>query len=89
MASPRGPRLRPIQEMPPTARLLGIGFYVGICIGGLAALGYLGDGQLDTKPVLTLVGLALGLIFAFWGGYIQLMDVLADLQRRRTGERNK
>ncbi len=88
MTSPRSPRLRPIQDLPPTMRLLGIGFYVGLCIGGMAALGYVLDNVLDTRPVLVLVGLALGLVMAFWGGYIQLMDVLAEIsQPRRTKEK--
>ena len=70
--------------MPPSARLVGIGFYVGICI----ALGTIGgrelDKVLDTGKVFTLLGLALGLVMALWGGMRQLMDVLAEMNRKRT-----
>jgi len=70
--------------MPPSARLVGIGFYIAICI----VLGTLGgrelDRALDTGRLLTLLGLALGLVLALWGGFHQLMEVLADIERRRT-----
>ena len=74
-----------MMQLPPTARLLGIGFYVAICIvlgtmGGLAL-----DGALDTGRLFTLVGLALGLILAIWGGTRQLMDVLAAIRRSGGG----
>jgi hypothetical protein len=46
----------------PAARLTGIGTYVALCI----VLGTLGgrwlDGQFDTEPLLTVVGLFLGLL---------------------------
>ncbi len=51
------------------ARLVGLGWYVGICI----VLGLLGglwlDGKLGTKPLLTILGLILGLVLAFYGVY--------------------
>jgi hypothetical protein len=69
--------------MPPSARLVGIGFYVGLCIA-LATLGGRElDRALDTGRVLTLVGLAFGLVLALWGGIKQLLDVLDDINRRR------
>ena len=71
-------------DLPPSARLIGIGFYVGICI----ALGTVGgrelDKALDAGKLFTLLGLALGLIMALWGGVRQLMDVLNEINRRRT-----
>ena len=74
--------------MPPSARLVGIGFYVGLCI----ALGAVGgrelDKALDTGKLLTLVGLGLGLVLALWGGIRQLLDVLNEINRRRV-EGNK
>jgi hypothetical protein len=63
------------------ARLVGIGFYVGICI----ALGVLGgrelDKALDTGKVFTLVGLGVGLVCALWGLVRQLLDVLEVINR--------
>ena len=70
--------------LPPSARLIGIGFYFATCI----VLGTLGgrelDRALDTGQVFTLLGLALGLVLAIYGGIKQLMDVLAEINRRRT-----
>ncbi|HEX5140084.1 MAG TPA: AtpZ/AtpI family protein [Dehalococcoidia bacterium] len=71
--------------MPPSARLIGIGFYIALCI----VLGTLGgrelDKVLDTGKVFTILGLSLGLVSALYGGLRQLMDVLDDINRRRTG----
>jgi hypothetical protein len=68
--------------MPPSARLVGIGFYVALCIGLLTFAGRELDRALETEPVLTLAGLALGLVLALWGGIKQLLDVLAEINRR-------
>jgi hypothetical protein len=70
--------------LPPSARLVGIGFYFALCI----VLGTLGgrelDRALDTGQVFTILGLALGLVLAIYGGIKQLLDVLAEIDRRRT-----
>ena len=70
-----------IARLPPAARLIGIGWYFAICIvlgiGGGVAL----DKWLDTTPWITLLGLALGLFFAFYGGYQMLTEVLAESKR--------
>jgi hypothetical protein len=70
--------------LPPSARLVGIGFYIGICI----VLGTLGgrelDRALDTGKVFTVVGLGVGLAFALYGAFRQLLDVLEAINRRRT-----
>lgn len=69
-----------LTRLPPAARLIGIGWYFAICIvlgiGGGVAL----DTWLDTTPWLTLLGLALGLFFAFYGGYQMLREVLGEEQ---------
>jgi hypothetical protein len=69
--------------MPPSVRLLGIGFYIATCL----VLGTLGgrelDKALDTEKVFTVVGLMTGLVLALVGGYQQLMDVLAAINSRR------
>ena len=56
-------------------RLLGIGWYVAICIGGGAAGGMFLDSIFGFKPALTLLGLGLGLVLAFGGMYRMLVDV--------------
>jgi hypothetical protein len=70
--------------LPPSARLVGIGFYIGICI----VLGTLGgrelDRALDTGKVFTVVGLGVGLTLALYGAFRQLLDVLDAINRRRT-----
>lgn len=70
--------------LPPSVRLIGIGFYVATCI----VVGTLGgrelDRALDTDKLLTIAGLALGLFLAIYGGIKQLMEVLAAINRRRT-----
>ena len=54
-------------------RLIGVGWYVGGCI----VLGVLGglwlDNKWDTKPILMIVGLILGIIVAFYGVYRMIL----------------
>ncbi len=57
-------------------RLLGIGWYVALCIGGGASLGLLLDGRLGVSPLFTLAGIFLGIGVAVIGMYRMLMAVL-------------
>ena len=68
-------------RLTPAVQLLGLGSYVAFCIAGGTVGGYYLDEALGTGRVLTLGGLALGLVAAFYGGYRMLMDTLADIQR--------
>lgn len=70
-------------KLPPALGLIGIGWYIATCIvmGTLAGLWL--DGQTDTRPVFTLLGIALGLITAGYGGYRLLMDALRPRRPRR------
>ncbi len=78
-----------MDRLPPAARLIGIGWYFAICIvagvGGGVAL----DRVAGSAPLLTLLGLLLGLVAAFVGGYRMLREVLIWQQRqsREDGER--
>jgi Putative F0F1-ATPase subunit Ca2+/Mg2+ transporter len=69
--------------LPPSARLVGIGFYIGTCI----VVGTLGgreiDKLLDTGKLFTLVGLFTGLALALYGAFQQLMEVLDAIDKRR------
>ena len=58
-------------------RLVGIGWYVGLCIAGGGFGGRWLDRQLETSPILTLLGLAAGIAIAVIGMYRMLMAVLA------------
>ena len=57
-------------------KLVGIGWYVGICIGAGAVLGMWGDNVFGFGPILTLLGIGLGILFAIAGMYRMLTAVL-------------
>jgi hypothetical protein len=80
-----------MERLTPAIRLLGLGSYVAVCIAGGTIGGYLLDEALGTGRILTLAGLALGLVAAFYGGYRMLMETIADINRwqARATKRNK
>ena len=51
------------------AEVVGLGWYLALCIAGGAAGGFWLDGRFGTKPLLTLVGLLLGIVLGFYGLY--------------------
>ncbi len=57
-------------------RLVGVGFYIGICIVGGVLGGLWLDNRFNTRPIFMLVGLILGLIIAFWGVYQMLLPLM-------------
>jgi ATP synthase protein I len=75
--------------MPPSARLVGIGFYVALSIILPTLGGRELDSRLDTGVLFTLVGLALGLVLALWGGMKQLLEVMNEINARRTGDKRE
>lgn len=68
-------------RLTPAVQLLGLGSYIATCIAGGTVGGYFLDRALGTDPILTMSGLALGLIAALWGGYRMLTETLADVRR--------
>jgi hypothetical protein len=62
---------------------MGIGWYVATCIVLGVVGGVLLDDELGTGFALTLVGLALGLAAAGWGGYRMLQDMFAAQAKQR------
>ena len=58
-------------------RLTGLGWYVAVCLAGGTVGGKALDSWLGTSPVLTLVGLVLGVVVAFFGIYRMLAPILA------------
>ena len=64
-------------------RLVGVGWYVAICIAAGVGGGVWLDNKFDLSPVLTLSGLFLGLVLAFWGGYRMLMDVISAVAPKK------
>jgi len=73
------------RDLPPTVRLIGIGFYIGLSITLGALGGRFLDGVLETGKVMTVSGIVLGLFLALYGALTQLFDVLAQINRRRGG----
>jgi ATP synthase protein I len=59
-------------------RLVGVGFYIALCIVGGVFGGIALDSRFGTSPVLTLVGLILGLVLAFYGVYQMLSPLWRD-----------
>jgi len=72
-----------MDRLPPAARLIGIGWYFAVCIILGLAGGLLLDRVTGTAPLLALLGLLVGLLTAFYGGYRMLMDVLQPTQGRK------
>jgi hypothetical protein len=72
----------------PAMRLIGIGWFIAICI----ILGVVGGMQLDkavdTGKLFTVIGIFVGLFFGLWGGWLQLREVLDAINRRRTGDKH-
>lgn len=56
---------------------MGVGWYVGLSIAGGTGGGFWLDGRFDTSPLLTLVGLALGIVVAF-AGMIRILSAMWD-----------
>ncbi len=61
-------------------RLVGVGFFIGgsIVLGVFAGLWL--DNKLNTSPVLVIVGLALGVVIAFYGVYQMLLPLIGNKQ---------
>jgi len=61
-------------------RLVGLGWYIGVCI----VLGILGglwlDDRLHTTPIMLIIGLLLGIFIAFFGVYRMVLPNLNDRQ---------
>jgi hypothetical protein len=72
-------------RLPPAIRLLGIGWYFAFCIIAGIVGGVLLDRQVEKDHIFALLGLFLGLVLAFFGGYIMLLEELG-LRRPRQGD---
>lgn len=63
-------------EKPSPWGLVAIGTMIAICVGGGMAIGWLADDHFGTKPTLTLVGLAVGLLAAIVGAVVEIRRYL-------------
>ncbi len=65
-------------------RLIGVGWYIGLCIVlGLVA-GRWFDSKLDTS-VLWIIGLIVGIFIAFYGVYRMLLPSMGNKQDKEDG----
>lgn len=64
--------------LPPALRLLGIGWYLALCIALGVGGGVWLDRQLGITPLFTFVGLFLGMAAAFYGGYRMIVEYVLD-----------
>ena len=58
--------------------LLGIGWFVAICIGGPTLLGNYFDNHFDSSPIFTITGLIIGLIVAGCGTFLGLKSLISE-----------
>lgn len=70
-------------RLPPTIRLMGLGFYIAACIVGGVVGGLQMDRLLDTGRLFAVLGLMVGLAVALTGGYLLLMEVLKTNEGRK------
>jgi len=59
-------------------QLVGVGFFIAGSIVLGVVLGLWLDTRLNTKPVLVIAGLILGIVVAFYGVYQMLLPLLAN-----------
>lgn len=74
-------------RLPSALRLLGIGWYVALCIALGIGGGVWLDRWLGIAPLFTLLGLFLGLGAAFYGSYRMLVEALGIGEGRSGGGR--
>ncbi|MEM7625160.1 MAG: AtpZ/AtpI family protein [Planctomycetota bacterium] len=80
------PKPKPGHTGPPTPwRLMGMGLELGLIIGGLTFLGYLGDKRWGTDPWLALTGALVSTL----GGCYNLIKEAAKLPTPHATPKNK
>ncbi len=72
--------------MIPTATLLGVGWYFAACIILGVALGRWADSATGWEPAFTLLGILLGLVLAFVGGYRMVKPLMERIGAEPTGK---
>ena len=67
--------------------LLGVGWFVAVCIGGGIIFGWLLGGWLNFEsPILTLLGLGVGIVLAVLG-MVRMLMAVGNLPQSRNGEK--
>jgi F0F1-type ATP synthase assembly protein I len=65
-----------MDRLPPSVRLIGIGWYFAVCVVGGLAGGFGLDYVAGTRPLLTMLGLFFGIAIALYGGYRMIMNAM-------------
>lgn len=60
----------------PAATLLGVGWYFATCIILGVLVGQWADSRVGVEPLFTLLGILLGIVLSFWGGYRMIRPLL-------------
>ncbi len=63
-------------------RLVGVGWYIGVCIVLGVVAGLWLDNKFNTQPILVIVGLILGVIVAFYGVYRMILPNISKRQNK-------
>ncbi len=63
-------------------RLVGVGFFIGISIVLGVVVGLWLDSKLDTRPILVIAGLLLGIVVAFYGVYRMLLPLMGNKREK-------
>ena len=74
-----------MNRLVPALRLIGVGFYIAICLLLGTGAGLWIDDKFDISPVCTVLGLFAGLGLAAYGVYRMLRPILKD---NNNGENN-
>ncbi len=62
--------------------MVGVGFFIGISIVLGVVVGLWLDSKLDTRPILVIVGLLLGIVVAFYGVYRMLLPLMGNKREK-------
>ena len=71
-----------MNKLVPAFRLLGIGFYIAICIVGGITLGWWLGGK---RPLFMILGLLVGLAIAFYGVYRMIRPLMNNKRDKENG----
>lgn len=62
--------------------MVGVGFFIGISIVLGVVVGLWLDSKLDTRPILVIAGLLLGIVVAFYGVYRMLLPLMGNKREK-------
>ncbi|MDP2931721.1 MAG: AtpZ/AtpI family protein [Chloroflexota bacterium] len=66
-------------------RLTGVGFFIGGSILLGVVLGLWLDSRFNTRPILVIVGLLVGIVVALYGVYRMLLPLMGNKRNKEKG----